>query len=168
VKSNYVSKPTAGDGLQSFRLLPAGSGLTLMRTLFASLIIIGSNSALAACPEQEIREVVFALETCQPIALRSSPSRIGLGHGNSQHQPGLVVQGTLVSGRPAVDAPSRHFSVERQFYFVAGKAADVCPVKLDGLVRLTPIARCCDAVPFGHDCISAIPPATIRSIVDEI
>jgi hypothetical protein len=25
---NYVSKPTAGDGLQSFRLLPAGSGLT--------------------------------------------------------------------------------------------------------------------------------------------
>jgi hypothetical protein len=26
--SNYVSKPTAGDGLQSFRLLPAGSGLT--------------------------------------------------------------------------------------------------------------------------------------------
>jgi hypothetical protein len=27
-RSNYVSKPTAGDGLQSFRLLPAGSGLT--------------------------------------------------------------------------------------------------------------------------------------------
>jgi hypothetical protein len=25
---NYVSKPTAGDGLQLFRLLPAGSGLT--------------------------------------------------------------------------------------------------------------------------------------------
>ena len=28
VRSNYVSKPTAGDGLQLFRLLPAGSGLT--------------------------------------------------------------------------------------------------------------------------------------------
>jgi hypothetical protein len=28
VGPNYVSKPTAGDGLQSFRLLPAGSGLT--------------------------------------------------------------------------------------------------------------------------------------------
>ena len=27
-ESNYVSKPTAGDGLQSFRLLSAGSGLT--------------------------------------------------------------------------------------------------------------------------------------------
>jgi hypothetical protein len=27
-RPNYVSKPTAGDGLQSFRLLPAGSGLT--------------------------------------------------------------------------------------------------------------------------------------------
>ena len=27
-RSNYVSKPTAGDGLQSFRPLPAGSGLT--------------------------------------------------------------------------------------------------------------------------------------------
>jgi hypothetical protein len=26
--ANYVFKPTAGDGLQSFRLLPAGSGLT--------------------------------------------------------------------------------------------------------------------------------------------
>jgi hypothetical protein len=25
---NYVSKPTAGDGLQSFGPLPAGSGLT--------------------------------------------------------------------------------------------------------------------------------------------
>jgi hypothetical protein len=28
LRSNYVSKPTAGDGLQLFRLLPAGSGLT--------------------------------------------------------------------------------------------------------------------------------------------
>jgi hypothetical protein len=28
MRSNYVSKPTAGDGLQLFRLLPAGSGLT--------------------------------------------------------------------------------------------------------------------------------------------
>jgi hypothetical protein len=28
LRSNYVSKPTAGDGLQSFRPLPAGSGLT--------------------------------------------------------------------------------------------------------------------------------------------
>jgi hypothetical protein len=28
MRSNCVSKPTAGDGLQSFRLLPAGSGLT--------------------------------------------------------------------------------------------------------------------------------------------
>jgi hypothetical protein len=28
LRSNYVSKPTAGDGLQSFQLLPAGSGLT--------------------------------------------------------------------------------------------------------------------------------------------
>ena len=27
-RANYVSKPTAGDGLQSFRPLPAGSGLT--------------------------------------------------------------------------------------------------------------------------------------------
>jgi hypothetical protein len=130
---------------------------------FAGLALLVTSTADSSCLREEPREVVFILESCQPISVKSSPSRTGRSGGRPYHRQGLVVEGTLVSGRASVSG-----ATERSFYFVSGKAEEVCPVKLHGRVGLTPIARCCDTMPYGPDCISAIPPATIRSLVDDI